>query len=153
LSTISASSDNSRVEWVSLPRASHTIGCALTVDALHDRVLSFGRQPSAHARDAVAHVVGRLVDVAAELELDGDDRALLAARRAQRLHSLERRELLLEDLRDLGSRRRWGWRRGRTWSPRRRGVTSGYSRTGSRVYEMTPSRMIARLITAANTGR
>ena len=53
-------------------------------------------------RDAVTHVVGGFVGLALELELDGDDRALLLARRRDGLDALERRQLFLEHVRDLG---------------------------------------------------
>ena len=46
-----------------------------------DRLLDLVGQLVARARHAVAHVVGRGLDVAAELELDGDLRDLLAAQR------------------------------------------------------------------------
>ena len=59
------------------------IGCGVDVDLGDDRVVGLARQAAADARDAVAHVVGGLVDVAVEVELDRDARDLLARARAR----------------------------------------------------------------------
>ena len=59
-------------------------------------------QRAAGARDAVAHVVRGLVDVAVEVELDGDLRDLLAAERGQVADAVDADQLVLERLRDRG---------------------------------------------------
>ena len=68
----------------------------------HDRLVDAGRQVAAHARHAVAHVVRGLVDVAIEIELDGDVGGLLLRGGGERLDALDGGELLLEHVGDLG---------------------------------------------------
>ena len=60
------------------------------------------RQVAQHARDAVAHVVGRGVDVAVDVELDADLRALVLAVGLDLEDALDAGDRVLDDLRDLG---------------------------------------------------
>ncbi len=60
------------------------------------------RQIVEHARDAVAHVVRGRIDVAIQIELHRDARALVRARRAHLVDELDARDALLDHLRDLG---------------------------------------------------
>ncbi len=71
------------------------------LDLRDDRIVGGLRQQRAHARDAVAHVVRRGVDVPLEQELDRDLRDLLARDRLDRAHALDAGERVLERLRDL----------------------------------------------------
>ncbi len=69
----------------------------------HDlRRIGLGRQAAQHARDAVAHVVGRGVDVAVDVELDADLRALVLAVGFDLEDALDAGDGVLDDLRDLG---------------------------------------------------
>jgi hypothetical protein len=65
-----------------------------------DGLLDVLRQPAAHARDPVAHVLRRVVHVALEVELDGDVAELLGAGAGEGADARHRAELLLQDVRD-----------------------------------------------------
>jgi hypothetical protein len=65
-------------------------------------------QLAERAADAVAHVVGGVVDVARELELDADGGAAVAAARGDLAHALDAGGAVLEDLRDAGLDHRGG---------------------------------------------
>ncbi len=81
---------------------SQMIGCALTSCLATIGSSASRGQLAAHARDAVAHVVGGFVDVAAQVELDRDARHLLLRGRGDELDALDGRELLFEHVGDLG---------------------------------------------------
>src|SRR5690606_4701189 len=65
------------------------------------RLLDLVRQPATRAAHAVAHIVGGLVDVTIERELDGDVRGFLPRLRAQGPDAIDRRDLLLQRFGDL----------------------------------------------------
>ena len=69
---------------------------------LHDlRRIGFRRQPADHARDAIAHVVGGVVDVAVHVELDADLGALVLAVGLDLEDSFDAGDRVLDGLRDL----------------------------------------------------
>src|SRR5690606_3012953 len=75
----------------------------VVVVALRDpRLVDLVRQIAAHARHRVPHVVGRLVDVPARLELDRGPAAAAPAARADRLNAGDARHRALDDLHDVG---------------------------------------------------
>ena len=67
-----------------------------------DRLVDVGRQLPARAADGVAHVVGGVLDVAVERELDIDRGAPVAAGRVDDIDAVDAGELVLDDARDLG---------------------------------------------------
>ena len=68
----------------------------------NDRFFDVVGQTAAHARDAVADVLRAQVDVAREIELDGDVADLLAALAGERLDPFDVVDLLLEPFADFG---------------------------------------------------
>jgi hypothetical protein len=66
------------------------------------RRIGLGRQAADHARDAVAHVVRRGVDVAVDVELDANLRALVFAIGLDLQDPLDAGDRVLDDLRYLG---------------------------------------------------
>jgi hypothetical protein len=71
------------------------------LDLGHHRLVRRVGQQRAHARHAVAHIVGRRVDVALEHELHGDGADFLARHRLDRAHAFDARERVLQRLGDL----------------------------------------------------
>ena len=76
------------------------VGVRVGLDDL--RRISLRRQAAQDARDTVAHVVGRGVDVAVDVELDTDLRALVLAVGFELEDALDAGDRVLDDLRDLG---------------------------------------------------
>ena len=68
---------------------------------------SSGSMPS-DARHAIAHVVGRGIDVAADVELDAHLRAFVLALRFDLQNAFDAGDRILDDLRDLGFDHRRG---------------------------------------------
>src|SRR5690606_5726844 len=64
------------------------------------RRISVFRQVVEHAVHAIAHVVGGVVDIAGDVELDGDVRAAVTAAGGDRLDPLNARDLALDHLSD-----------------------------------------------------
>ena len=76
------------------------MGSAAAVHLGDLRRIRLERQAARHARQALAHVVGRAVEVALQREFDVDLRALVAARGVEALDAFDARDLVLDDLRD-----------------------------------------------------
>ena len=66
------------------------------------RRIGFGRQAANDTRDTVADVVGGGIDVAVDVELDADLRTLVFAVGLDLQDSLDARDGVLDDLRNLG---------------------------------------------------
>ena len=79
------------------PDDGESVGVLLGDDRLFDVV----GQQAAHARDAVTHVLRAQVDVAREVELDGDAADLLTALAGERLDAFDVIDLLLQPLGDF----------------------------------------------------
>ena len=76
-------------------------GFGRRIDLCYLRLLGLIRQRLHDARDAIAHVIRRRLDIAIETEFDGDAGALIEAGRTQRLHTFQAGDLVLDHLRDL----------------------------------------------------
>ena len=87
------------LRWV-LATLSQMMGSVpLSTLVICDGSASSGRR-CGDARQALAHVVGRAVEIALQRELDVDLRAFVAARGVQPLDAFDARDLVLDDLRD-----------------------------------------------------
>ncbi|MND99569.1 hypothetical protein D3C80_919560 [compost metagenome] len=73
---------------------------AVGIGLRHFRRIGLVRQAAQHARDAVAHIVGRVVDVAIQRELDVHVRSAVAAGGVDALNALDAGDLLLDRLGD-----------------------------------------------------
>jgi hypothetical protein len=112
------------------------------------------RQAADHAGDAVAHVVGGVVDVAVQRELDGHAGTAVTAGRGDPLDALDAGDLLLDRLGDavlddLGR----GPGIGLVLIETTGGSTSGSSRTGRKKKAAAPMTHRTMAATAAKTGR
>jgi hypothetical protein len=86
----------------SLVTASRMTGSA-SVSLLTTRgSFGLGRQVAAHPAHGVAHVVGSLVDVAADVELDDDAAGATPALRLDRLDAADAGDRALDDFGDVG---------------------------------------------------
>ena len=72
------------------------------VSLLHVWRIGFFRQLAEHAADAVAHVVGGRVHVARDVELDGDGRLAVLARRVDEANAFDAGDAVLDHLGDAG---------------------------------------------------
>src|SRR5512140_2779436 len=75
---------------------------SVDIDFLDDRVVRFAWQGTTDTRNAIANVVGSLVDIAAKFKFDGDNRALLLAGGGEGLDAFDGGKLLLEDIGNRG---------------------------------------------------
>src|SRR5512138_254134 len=68
------------------------------IDLLNYRIIGFARERATNTRHAVTNVVGGLVDIAAELELDGNNGTLLLTGRSESLDAFDGGELFFENV-------------------------------------------------------
>src|SRR5690606_16847230 len=72
----------------------------VAVDLLDLGRIGLVRQVVEDARDAVAYIVCRRIDVAVDLELDGHDRTAILAHRLHETHAFDAGDAVLDHLRD-----------------------------------------------------